>query len=115
MARSKFELVYSDGTREQIGAAERNSLLLSREIKPLSAERYKFIGQAKSFSNFIDLAQWFTIQKLSPEQMRRYLANLAVMYELASEKELQLEETPEAFGLRLEAMGCEPLVSPVIT
>lgn len=109
LGRHKFLITYPDGSKKHVGTAERNSLLLSREIQPLTAKAYKFTGETKTFTSFTALGQWFQVQALSPEQLRRYLSNLAVLYDLAGEKELQLEETPEAFGLRLEQIGCKPL------
>jgi len=108
MARSKFELIYPhDGSRKQIGCAERNSLLLSREIKQIGPARYKFTGQAKTFHSFADLAQLLPLLILSPNLLRRYLAALCVIWQLLEEKERQMEETPEAFAIRLEEMGIE--------
>ncbi len=108
MARSKFELVYSDGTRKQIGSAERTSLMLSQQIKQVGSQKYKFIGHAQRFDSFVDLAQWYNARAQGPQEFRHFLANLAVVFELAEEKSLQLEETPEAFTVRLHDMGCAP-------
>ena|SRR5258708_7575225 len=106
MARSKFEVIYSDGrTRKEISSAERNSLLLSREIKQIGPTRYKFVGQAKTFHAFADLGELIQYMALPPSLLRHYLDALRIIFELALERELQLEETPEAFAIRLEEMG----------
>lgn len=108
MARSKFELIYPhDGSRKQIGCAERNSLLLSREIQQIGPQKYKFTGQAKTFRAFADLSQLLPYITLPPNLLRRYLAALCVIWQLQLELERQMEETPEAFAIRLEAMGVE--------
>lgn len=106
MARTKFEVIYPhDGSRKQIGSAERNSLLLSREIKQIGPTRYRFIGQPKTFHTFPDLAQLFILMTLPPALLRHYLDGLRLIFELQLGRELQLEETPEAFGQRLMEMG----------
>jgi len=106
MARSKYELVYPhDGSRKQIDSAERNSLLLSRSIQQVGPTRYKFIGQVKTFHAFADLAQLIQYMALPPSLLRHYLDALRIIFELALERELQLEETPEACHARLIAMG----------
>lgn len=107
MARLKFELISPDGSRTQIGTAERNSLLLSREVKQIGPTRYKFMGHAKTYHAFADLSELITFMALPPCLLRHYLDALRVIFELKLERELQLEETPEAFGLRLERMGCD--------
>ena len=115
MARSKFELVYPhDGTRKQIDSAERNSLLLSRSIKQVGPAHYKFVGQVKTFHAFADLGELIQYMALPPNLLRHYLDALRVIFEFKLERELQLEEMPEAFAIRLEAMGCERL-SPNIS
>lgn len=43
---------------------------------------------------------------LPPTVLRHYLDALCVIFELQIERERQLEETPEAFAVRLEQMGC---------
>ena len=106
MARSKFEVIYPDGrTRKEIGSAERNSLLLSREIKQIGPTRYKFVGQVQTFHAFADLAKLIQHMALPPSLLRHYLDALRVIFELALERELQLEETPEAYHARLIEMG----------
>lgn len=110
MARLKFELIYPDGrSRKEISSAERNSLLLSREVKQIGPTRYKFIGQARTYHAFADLGELITFMALPPSLLRHYLDALRVIFELKLERELQLEETPEAFAIRLEEMGCERL------
>ena len=106
MARSKFEVIYPDGrTRKEISSAERNSLLLSREIKQIGPTRYKFIGQAKTVHAFADLGQLIQFMILSPNLLRCYLESLVVLFELHLEREWQSEETPEGFEQRLRNMG----------
>ena len=109
MARSKFEVIYSDGrTRKEISSAERNSLLLSREIKQIGPTRYKFIGQVKTYHAFADLAELIPLMALPPSLLRHYLDALRMIFELELERELQLEETPQAFEQRLIDMGMPP-------
>ncbi len=105
MARSKFEVIYDGRTRKEISSAERNSLLLSREIKQIGPTRYKFIGQAKTFHAFADLRELIHLMVLAPNLLRHYLEFLRVIFEMELIRELQLEETPEALQDRLEAMG----------
>lgn len=105
MANNRFELVFPDSTRRQIGCKERDFLLFSRQVKQVGPTRFKFIGQHRTFHNFKDLGEWFTLQKLSPEQIRRYLERLEVLWKLGIEQEWQSEETPEGFEQRLELMG----------
>lgn len=109
MARTKFEVVYPDGrTRKQISTAERNSLLLSREIKQIGPTRFKFVGQVRTYHAFADLINLLPLLALPPNLLRRYLVALCVVFELALEHDRQREETPEAFEQRLELMGMPP-------
>ena len=108
MARSKFELVYRDGSRKQISSAERNSLLLSRDIEQTTqANRdgrqiYRFIGQVKTFHAFADLAELLPLMALPANLLRHYLEALCVIFEFHLKRERQFEQTPEAAELRLE-------------
>lgn len=104
MPRSKFEIIYPD-CRKQVSSAERNSLLLSREIKQIGPTRYKFIGQSKTYHAFADLAELLPLMALPANLLRHYLESLCVVLELHLERETQFEETPEAFYARLIDMG----------
>lgn len=104
MARAKFEVYCAEG-RRYISGKEKDSLVLSRQITQVTPTRFKYIGQTKTFHSFVDLAQWFTVQQLSPEQVRRYLERLEVLWRLGKLREWQSEETPEGFEQRLELMG----------
>jgi len=107
LSRRIYELIYQDNTRKHINSSERNSLLLSREIKQIGPTRYKFIGQPKTFHAFADLQQLISLMAVAPNLLRHYLNALCVIFEIHLERERQLEETPEAFALRLEEMGCQ--------
>jgi hypothetical protein len=102
-------LQYKDGSRKHITRQERDSLILSREAKPTTSGNYLYIGQPKTFHAFQDLSELIVHMTLPANLLRHYLDALIVIFELGLERETQREETPEAFALRLEEMGCELL------
>lgn len=107
MASKRFEISYPDGSRKKVSAFRFEQMKASGEVKQLS-NRCLYVGPARTFHTFVDLAQWQTQRILNPEQMKRYLERLEVIKALALKREWEREETPAAFELRLREMGMPP-------
>lgn len=97
MARKQFVIVYPDRSKENVSRTDRDSLLLSRQIEPISPEKYRYIGEVKTFHAFSDLAG--ICAKLP--MLRRYLEGLFI-FEFQGKQHRERLETPEAFAFRLQ-------------
>lgn len=101
MPRKQFEILYPDGSRKHISAIERDALMLAREIKFLAPQKYKFIGQVKTFHSFAALGELKLKLEHSPE-FRRYLSGSYIWVDPQGMRHNERMETVEAMELRLE-------------
>lgn len=104
MPTKRFLIHYPDGTKEQVPTAEKEQLLLAGKLRPIDANRFEFIGQRKSTifhgHSFQDLERLAQLLKVTPEQLRRFLAGHFV-WEIDEQRLRELMETPEAMALGL--------------
>lgn len=101
MPRKQFEITYPDGSRKHVSAIERDALVLTREIKFIAPQKYKFIGQVKTFHSFAAIGELKTKLQDSTE-FRRYLSGSFIVVDRDGARHHEMLETPEAMQLRLE-------------
>lgn len=108
MPTKRFLIHYPDGTKEQVPTAKKEQLLLAGELRPIDANRFEYIGQHKAvvFNSFRDLSKLAELLKVTPQQLRRFLAGQFI-WEIDEQRLRELMETPEAMalGLRLGIAG----------
>jgi hypothetical protein len=57
MSRKQFSIHYPDGSKEHVGRVERDKLLLSGILKPITSTAYHFTGQRMTLHAMSDLGQ----------------------------------------------------------
>lgn len=103
MAGRRYEISYPDGSRKKVSCRERDSLLLTSEIKQIAPQQYAYNGQVRTYHSFADLAELKTRLNMPATLIRRYLAGHFVRVEQRTGKRKhELLETPESMALRLE-------------
>jgi hypothetical protein len=91
-------LTYPDGSRKHISRAERDSLLLSKSARETSEGRYLYAGQVHTFHSLSQLRALSVAGEA--EEIVSFLSGHFI-FEIGSEKHVELLETPEAMVLRL--------------
>ena len=110
ISRKQFLVIYPDGSKEHIGCAERDSLILSQQIKQIDANRFRWIAPARTYHTFADLAELLPRMSNPIEIKRRFLSGCFIVEpakHLNKRKYRELMETPEALALRVVQMVSE--------
>ena len=102
MARKQFTVVYPDGSKRNIGCAERDSLLLSRQIKQITPLRYAYSGEVRTYHAFAELTPLRDRLINPPHFLRPYLEGVFIFVDPTGKKHRELLETPEALADRIE-------------
>jgi hypothetical protein len=104
MARKQFLVFYpTDGSKRNIGCAERDSLLLSRQIKQVTPQCYRYVGEARTYHAFADLEPLRDQMLHLPNFLRHYLEGAFIVVDPDGKKHRELLETPEALADRMTA------------
>lgn len=104
MALKQFTVVYPDGSKRNIGCAERDSLLLSRLIrKTTEPNKFIFAGERHTFHSLAELGQLRSTATVV--NMKRFLAGSFVIEAEDGSKRSERLETPEGLIERLERKG----------
>jgi hypothetical protein len=101
LAHHKFLLTYPDGSRKHIDRETRDQLLLSLQARQIGPQRYRFIGQHKTFHSFSELGE-LRIESNAP--LRRFLPG-SFIFEVHLKRRRELMETPEGMAFRLMNRG----------
>lgn len=102
MARKQFLVVYQDGSKKHIGCAERDSLLLSGQIKKISDLQFSSTEQVRTCHAFADISKMMSAIQENP---LRHFLNGSFTIELKGRRRRELLETPEAMAYRLTNNG----------
>lgn len=93
-----YLLTYPDGSKEHIGRAKRDDLLLSGSAKQIAPEKYLFTDAEVCMKSFADLSR-FTVL-FEPLNLRRFLEGSFII-ERGEKRQRELLETPEAMVYRM--------------
>lgn len=105
---NKFTIHYKGGTKRRVNSAERDGLLLAREIIEIAPKEYRYTAPPRICHSFSDLPRLKLEQSLI--DLRHYLEGV-FLFLFGDQFDVEREETPEAFMLRLKAMGID--ITPV--
>lgn len=94
---------YPDGSRKHVKAAERDDMLLSRLIVCVGPKEYRYIGQDKTFQNFVDWGKWYATRKPASGPLRRFLQGSFVIEDSDGRRYEERLETPESLEMNLPA------------
>src|SRR5712671_2803592 len=101
MARKQFTVVYPDGSKAHIGTAERESLLLARQIRATgNPSHFIYVGEVRRFHSFAELGE-LQGKFGGQEHMRRFLAGTFTVESPDGSRRTERLETPEGFIDRL--------------
>ena len=98
LAHHRYLLTYPDGSREHIDRETRDNLLLSLKAKQTGPQKYRFIGETRTFHSFSELGALYLEANTQP--LRRFLAGRFV-FALKGNRHRELMETPEGMAFRM--------------
>lgn len=109
MAHKPFVVVYPDGSKKNIGATERNSLVLSKTIRHRDGVEYEFKGLVRTYHSFAELSDLQRLQRRSvvncaAPYLPSYLRGSFVVADVHGRKSIELLETPAGLEIRLPSM-----------
>jgi len=105
MPTKQFLIYHPDGSAERVPTAAKEQMLLAGELRKVAEGRFQFIGQRKTmiFHNFRELERIAQLLKVTPAQLKRFLAGHFI-WEIDEQRLRELMETPEGLQLRLPQM-----------
>jgi hypothetical protein len=102
LAHHKFLLTYPNGKPKYIDRETRDQLLLSLQAKQTGPQRYRYIGQPKTFHSFSELGELRLESQLVP--LKKYLPGVFI-FEVHLKRRRELMESPEGMAFRLMNRG----------
>jgi hypothetical protein len=103
MSRKNFVIVYADGSKKNIGSTERNSLLLSKEIRLLEGMRYEYAAKVRTYHSFADLSKLRHRGEFS-KAAASYLRGLFIVIDVKGRTFTEKLETPAGWEVRLHSI-----------
>lgn len=98
MARKQFLVIYSDGSKQHIGAHQKEQMLLNGDIVSIGDNRFRDVRPSQTFHAFSDLSQ--LAAETAPVNLKRFYPGLFV-FELGEKKSRERLESPEAMAARI--------------
>lgn len=105
MARKRFEVLYPDGSKRQIGCEKRNTLLASLQIKKIDDSRYVYTGEVRTFHVMSDLGE--LREQFEQRQIRCFLEGAFIIEAAARDgrKKHERLESVDGMVMRLQNQG----------
>lgn len=100
---ARYTIIYPDGSKKNIGASERQQLLLANEINQIDQRHYAYHGQVRTYHSFADLSGLKHALKMPTQALRAYLPGSFVFVEpRTAKRRREALETVEHMCMRLE-------------